>query len=198
MNWVFFTLAWSTFYLLHSLLAGEKAKDWVKKNISNAYTYYRLGYNLFFIITMGLLVYWTIVADAGYLFPRKTWMIIAGGILTFWGTILLMLAGKNYNLREFAGIPSTTGHAGQPTKEKLIITGLNKWVRHPLYLSIYILFTGIALLHPAAHTWVAIGISFIYLPIGIYSEEKKLIATFGEEYKKYRKSTPAIFPFLRW
>lgn len=198
MNWVFLTLAWSTFYLLHSLLAGEKAKDWVKKNISIAYTYYRLGYNLFFIVTMGLLVYWTIMADADYLFPRKTWMIITGGILTFLGTILLMLAGKNYNLREFAGIPSTTDHAGQATKEKLIITGLNKWVRHPLYLSIYILFTGIALLHPTAHTWVAIGISFLYLPIGIYSEEKKLITTFGEEYKKYRKSTPAIFPFLRW
>lgn len=197
MNWGFFILAWSTFYLLHSLLAEETAKNWVKKNIPTVYTYYRFGYNLFFIITMGLLVYWTIVADAGFLFPKKTWMIITGGILTFLGTILLMLAGKNYNLREFAGIHSNTDHAGQPTNEKLVISGLNKWVRHPLYLSIYILFTGIALLHPAIHTWVAIGISFIYLPIGIYSEEKKLIATFGEEYKKYRKSTPAIFPFLR-
>ena len=198
MNWIFFTLAWSTFYLLHSLMADEKVKDRLKKNFSIAYTYYRLGYNVFFIITMGILVCWTVLANTGYLFPRKIWMIITGVIFILLGTTLLILAGKNYNLREFAGIPSNTHHTNQLTKEKLVITGINKWVRHPLYLSLYILFTGTALLHPEAHTWVAVGISFIYLPIGIYLEEKKLIATFGKEYKNYRKSTPAIFPFLRW
>ncbi len=84
MNWIFFTLAWSTFYLLHSLMADEKVKDRLKKNFSIAYTYYRLGYNVFFIITMGILVCWTVLANTGYLFPRKIWMIITGVIFIYW------------------------------------------------------------------------------------------------------------------
>jgi len=198
MGWLLFILAWGGYYLLHSMLAGEQAKQWVKKNTPKGYPLYRIGYNLLFIIGLGLLIFWTVIADHEFILPRNLWMIITGVILTGIGSLLLILSVKNYNLKEFAGISALKNNATEPTKEKLIITGLNQCVRHPLYLSLYILFTGIGLIHPAAHTWVAIGVSFIYLPLGIWSEEKKLIAYFGEDYKKYRKTTPAIFPFLPW
>jgi protein-S-isoprenylcysteine O-methyltransferase Ste14 len=36
----------------------------------------------------------------------------------------------------------------------------------------------------------------VYLPIGIHLEERKLIATFGEAYRRYRGEVPALWP--RW
>ncbi|MCX7744029.1 MAG: isoprenylcysteine carboxylmethyltransferase family protein [Flavobacteriales bacterium] len=197
MTWVYFTVAWCIFYLLHSLLTGEKAKNFVKKYLPFASKYYRLGYNLFFVVLMGLLIYWTVLVDSTFLFPLKPWVIISGTILIFCGIISLFIAGKNYDLYEFAGLPKPSHFLSKPNKEKLVITGFNKWVRHPLYFSLCILYIGFALVYPTVHTWTAIGISFTYLPFGVYFEEKKLIEQFGEPYKTYQKTTPLIFPTLR-
>lgn len=198
MSWLCFIVAWSFYYLLHSLLAGDVAKQWVKKQSLSLNQLYRIGYNLFFIIGLGVLIFWTGIADDNFLFPSHLWVKFMGGLFILCGTLLLIISIKNYNLKEFAGISAMKLNSTEQPKEKLIISGLNQWVRHPLYLSLYILFTGIGLIHLTAHTWVAIGVSFIYLPLGIWSEEKKLIAYFGEDYKKYRKTTPAIFPFFPW
>jgi protein-S-isoprenylcysteine O-methyltransferase Ste14 len=34
----------------------------------------------------------------------------------------------------------------------------------------------------------------VYIPIGIYFEEKKLIKMYGDQYVEYKKRVPAIFP----
>jgi protein-S-isoprenylcysteine O-methyltransferase Ste14 len=43
---------------------------------------------------------------------------------------------------------------------------------------------------------LVVGITFVYLPIGIALEERKLIAAFGEDYVRYRREVPALFPRL--
>ncbi len=35
---------------------------------------------------------------------------------------------------------------------------------------------------------------FVYLPFGIWLEEKKLIRHFGQAYLDYRQKVPALFP----
>jgi protein-S-isoprenylcysteine O-methyltransferase Ste14 len=42
---------------------------------------------------------------------------------------------------------------------------------------------------------IVVGMS-LYLSVGIYYEEKKLIAIYGEEYELYRKKVPALVPLL--
>jgi protein-S-isoprenylcysteine O-methyltransferase Ste14 len=36
----------------------------------------------------------------------------------------------------------------------------------------------------------------VYIPIGIFLEERKLTAEFGEAYKNYRQRTPMLLPRL--
>jgi protein-S-isoprenylcysteine O-methyltransferase Ste14 len=38
----------------------------------------------------------------------------------------------------------------------------------------------------------------IYLFIGIYFEEKKLIEVFGEKYEKYQQDVPMLIPLIKF
>jgi protein-S-isoprenylcysteine O-methyltransferase Ste14 len=80
--------------------------------------------------------------------------------------------------------------------EGVIKKGLFRFVRHPIYLSEIILYSGLLIIHisiAAAAIWV-IGICFLHY-ISRH-EEKLLLARFGDEYKQYMKEVPMWFPRL--
>ena len=78
----------------------------------------------------------------------------------------------------------------------LVKSGLYGYIRHPLYLSIFLLGTGIMLKHtgPLQLSLGTLNLIAIYLTARI--EEKEMIARFGEEYKDYMKETRMFIPFL--
>jgi protein-S-isoprenylcysteine O-methyltransferase Ste14 len=78
----------------------------------------------------------------------------------------------------------------------LVKTGLYGYIRHPLYLSIFLLGTGVMLKQPGI---LQIGFGLVNL-IAIYLtariEEKEMIARFGDEYRVYMKDTRMFIPFM--
>lgn len=86
------------------------------------------------------------------------------------------------------------------TKEhhRLVTTGPYRWVRHPLYTTGIVLFLSLALI--AANWFVllwclvaAIAIRLVVIP----SEERNLVAAFGDEYRGYRRGTGVLLPGVR-
>ena len=80
-------------------------------------------------------------------------------------------------------------------KQKLIKTGIYKYIRHPMYLSIwmFVIFQGFVLSNifieiAGILTWA--NLYFIRIPF----EEKMMIDEFGNEYKEYMESTGRLFP----
>ncbi len=74
-----------------------------------------------------------------------------------------------------------------------VVRGPYRWVRHPLYFAIIVLFwcypeiTPDRLLFNLLWTgWMAIGSHF---------EEKDLVAQFGERYRRYQRRVPALIPW---
>ena len=65
-----------------------------------------------------------------------------------------------------------------------------------MYLALIILLAGIVLYEPSYRSIISFSALFIYLQIGIYFEEKKLVRTFGKSYLEYKKITPKLFPKL--
>ncbi|HSK66776.1 MAG TPA: hypothetical protein VK888_07595, partial [Anaerolineales bacterium] len=70
--------------------------------------------------------------------------------------------------------------------------------RHPLYtfsLAILWLSPGVTL-----NSFVFYCALTLYVLVGIFFEERKLLRVFGEEYAKYRAVTPMLIPGrrLRW
>jgi protein-S-isoprenylcysteine O-methyltransferase Ste14 len=83
-------------------------------------------------------------------------------------------------------------------KGRLVTDGLYKFVRHPQYLGILLLTSGLLV------QWVTIPTAVMW-PILVYlfvrlarREEKEMEKKFGEAYLEYKRGVPMFFPFLRF
>ncbi len=84
----------------------------------------------------------------------------------------------------------------KPEYNELIITGIHRYVRHPLYLGTFIFIWGAFFLDPEGSLLIADVIITLYTLYGIRLEESKLEKEFGEAYHIYKKEVPMILPFL--
>jgi protein-S-isoprenylcysteine O-methyltransferase Ste14 len=81
--------------------------------------------------------------------------------------------------------------------QKLLKTGLFKYIRHPAYFGIFLTFVGISIsFYNPVTTSFGIIFPFIGLMYRIYVEEKLLVKYFGDEYKQYQKETKKLIPFI--
>ena len=78
---------------------------------------------------------------------------------------------------------------------KIITDGPYRWIRHPSYTGMILIYLGIAL---AIGTWLGVFITLgLMLGASMYRisiEEKVLIEAFGTAYQDYMKSTWRLFP----
>ena len=78
----------------------------------------------------------------------------------------------------------------------IVRTGLYKYIRHPLYLSLFILGTGVMMKNPETLQLIAGGINLAALWLTARIEEKEMIARFGDEYRTYIKETRMFIPYI--
>ena len=109
-------------------------------------------------------------------------------MFTTFGVMTIQIAFRQYKLKSFLGFAEE--------KNEFKINGILKLVRHPIYSGLTLITIGFFLFMPNLPSLISCLSLFIYLPIGIYLEEKKLIATFGERYRQYKKTVSALVPRL--
>lgn len=78
----------------------------------------------------------------------------------------------------------------------LITTGLFKYIRHPLYLSLILLGFGILAKNAGLIQWIFSLINFFSMILTAKVEEKEMILKFGDDYKEYMKKTKMFIPFI--
>jgi len=78
----------------------------------------------------------------------------------------------------------------------LVQSGIYAYIRHPLYLSVLLLGTGIMLKDISPVQLLLGTINFIALIFTALMEEKEMIMKFGDEYRTYMKSTKMFIPWL--
>ena len=69
--------------------------------------------------------------------------------------------------------------------------GIHRYVRHPLYSAMFLMFWGRAFDEAALMTalWAT-----LYLVIGTRFEERKLLQIYGEDYARYSAAVPRFLP----
>lgn len=185
-----YILSWVVFFFLHSALASSRVKNYLQPLIS--FRYYRFFYNAVSTLSLIPVVLFYYLADARYLFKPEIVVQVPGVLIILLSLGLWRKTFKNYSLAEFAGTDRL--QKGYVLKPKLRKSRLNRLVRHPLYSVSYLLIIGLFLLFPHDLMLITAVLVFIYFPIGIYFEERKLIKVFGDEYVSYKRKTPALFP----
>lgn len=78
----------------------------------------------------------------------------------------------------------------------LVKSGVYGFIRHPLYLSIFLLGTGIMLKDPGKYQLILGAINCLAVIITALTEEKEMIVRFGDEYREYMKETKMFIPWL--
>ena len=180
-------LATLHFYFLHSLLAWPGVKRWAAA-ILGLDRWYRLVYSLVAVVTLGAVV-WAWQRAAATAPDPGLGLTMLGWALMGLGSALALAAVLRFGGSGFLGLTEqrTVG---------LVRSGLHGRVRHPIYLGVLVALAGWLIVSWIPATWVVVGITLVYLPIGIRLEEHKLIAEFGEDYRRYRREVPALFPRL--
>jgi protein-S-isoprenylcysteine O-methyltransferase Ste14 len=183
-------LALAIWGVVHSFLASHTAKNLFRLKVGHM-DFYRLAYNVFAGISFLPILYLmaTLPDQLVYEVPSPWNLVMFGGQLL--AITLLLVAFLQTDALSFVGLRQLF------EKERsgaLVVHGLYKIVRHPLY-TFSLLFLWLTPSVSQNSLTVYIG-STLYILIGTYFEERKLLREFGEAYSDYKKSTPMLIPGL--
>jgi len=114
---------------------------------------------------------------------------------TFWlGWVLVFISTFLINHFELFGLQQVfarlTGREMPASEFRTPI--FYRWVRHPLYLGILLSLWSVPVMS-AGHLLFSLGLSS-YIFVGIWFEERDLIAQFGERYRRYRAEVGMLVP----
>jgi len=188
-------LAVALYGILHSLLASKCAKALAQRWLGAAAERgYRLGYNLFAGVSLlPVLALPILLLDSPLYRIPSPWSYLA--LLVQGLALLALLVGLwQTGVWSFLGLEQLQRPA-EGGDSRLVIRGLYRWVRHPLYTAglVFLWFTPLMTVNLLA---LYLGLS-LYLVIGAYFEERKLLSEFGEDYAEYQQRTPMLIPRLR-
>ncbi len=177
------------FAVLHSLLATDYIKKKIEKQLK--FRFYRIIYNIISLITFTPVFLIWITSASPLVYSVKGWLYPFFILIRLAAIGLFVYAAFQNDPLAFAGLRQITGKS----KNMLITKGAYGIVRHPLYTGgIIMLLTKIdmRLLDLAAVSMIT-----IYLIIGAYIEETRLLSVFGEEYRKYQQEVSMFIP-VKW
>lgn len=188
-------IAVGVYGLLHSLLASEVGKRYFRSIFGgNVDRFYRLGFNILAVLTflpvLGLLA---ILPDRQLYRIPSPWLflMLAGQGFAIVALLIGLLqtgAGHFLGLRQILS-PTPTA------PPKLNASGLYRYVRHPLY-SAGLLFIWLTPL--LTMNLLALNLALtVYIVVGAYFEERRLVTEFGEAYIEYRQHTPMLLPRIQ-
>jgi len=183
---------WMLWCAGHSLLAATGGKEWLRRRWSVRPACYRLGYNLWALLSLLPILWWerhlggaAVLSWSGPPVALQWLLWIIAGWLAWAG-------GRVYPLDEFLGLDCwRTTVAAEPG---LRTDGVLALVRHPWYLAGLLVLWARNLTLPELTTATILS---GYLLLGACLEERRLSRRFGLAYQEYRRRTPMLIPW-RW
>ena len=195
-SFVLILAAMSLYGLVHSLLASLTFKAWMQRRLGEwAGRRYRLAYNLFAIISLLPVLALPALLPDQRLYEIPFPFALVTLALQSLAVVALLLGLLQTGVWSFLGLSQLNGN-NPSGHSKLVVRGLYRWVRHPLYSAglVFIWFTPLMTTNLLAFNLGAT----VYLIVGAMFEERKLLREYGQEYARYRSQTPMLVPGLKF
>jgi protein-S-isoprenylcysteine O-methyltransferase Ste14 len=122
---------------------------------------------------------------------RVDWLLVPAVLLFVMGLFIYSRSGKNFSAQQLGGVPEVHG----ANREQCLVTdGIRARVRHPVYLAhlcemlAWSVGTGLAV------CWGLTAFAAATGAVMIEMEDAELEQRFGDAYREYRNSVPAVIP----
>ena len=152
---------------------------------------YRLGFNIFATLTLlPILALPLLLPDRTLYTIPLPWTLLTLTLQAL-AALALLVGLLQTGLWSFLGLQQLMRPPAREDGE-LVVGGLYRWVRHPLYTAglVFIWLTPLMTVNLLA---LYLGFSF-YIVVGAWIEERKLLAEFGPAYANYRQRTSFLVP----
>lgn len=180
--------------LIHTIMASLQFKAWLRARLGKWMSLYRLVYNgLGGLTLLPVIVMVVRLPDRSLYTIPFPWNLAAMALQGLAG--LGILAGiMQTGIWSFIGLEQLTD-PDHNEYGQLTARGLYRWMRHPLYTlgMVFIWLTPVMSINILAFNLGAT----LYLIIGAYYEERKLLKIHGDAYRDYKQHTPMFIPGLK-
>jgi protein-S-isoprenylcysteine O-methyltransferase Ste14 len=110
---------------------------------------------------------------------------------------LLLILSAYFGLAGFILLKKKGRSSGNFENTTILVkSGVYGLIRHPLYLSLFLLGTGVMMKDPKIPAILLGVINLVSVFFTALAEEKEMIEKFGEPYKEYMKETKMFIPFI--
>ena len=196
MKYFLIVLLWILWCFLHSFFTATRITAWFKNRLKDKFAFYLIFYNLLSLITVLPLLYWQRTIPGPVVIKLSPFLLIFKYIALVLNSIIISGSSFSFDIKEFLGIRQITLRRqktqGQPHISKHGFYGI---VRHPMYLGGFIFFTALMTHAPLAQ-FLGYLILAVYMIIGTFMEDRRLVNELGKAYKDYQKEVPMFLPGL--
>jgi len=187
-DYAIFIIRFIIFATIHSMFAAIRVKKLIGGATEKEPRFYRLFYNLGSLVMFG----WVMASYRNspvLYFAPGVWSLVIY-LIQFLIAAILINCVRQTGTADFLGFSQIKETTSQD--RHLVTSGCYAIVRHPLYL----FSTIFMILNPVMTAqWLLLTVlSVIYFISGALIEERRLAATFSDEYRRYQQSVPFMIP----
>jgi len=199
MKLVLLGFLWICWCAMHSLLIDFRVTDFIHQQLPRLIRYYRMLYNGVSLLTLVPLALFTRLVGGEVVFGWQGRTVLCRTLLLAAALALFLAGAKRYDLRHFLGLRQLQSGEGQlllSDSPDFSETGVFGMTRHPWYLGSLLLIWSMLPQYPLSAFLAAVVLS-IYIVVGTFLEERKILARYGDAYRYYQQRVSMLFPW-KW
>jgi len=189
------TILLGIFAVQHSVMARPAFKRWWTRFVPHAVE--RSTYVLFATLALALLLWqWRPLTEPVWTVEQPVAVVAITAV--FWlGWAILLLSTFLINHFELFGLSQVFRRLQNRSETPTVFRTpfLYRLVRHPIYLGFVLAFWAAPVM-TVGHLLFALATTG-YILIGIFLEERDLVAVFGDQYRQYRRQVRMLVPLPR-